>query len=341
VFNYPLPPEPEDESTAQEMGWLPPDPVRSLLTDYTITVDLPPLFDESEMLQPDSPAAATTRAAVAASPAEAPGHSDEHLNGAAADALGGGGGSGGDASHSSLPAGLAAHMRTEATPLQLRHGVAAASAAAAAAAAAVGNGTANGTANGHYEDGSMQLEEAEPQAAAGGTKRARSPSGGGSSEPLVLQSAAEIGTTTPPAGPSASSQQQHAEGGTGVGDGSAQPQAGDTPDSAAPANKRSRTIAAAAAAGPVPEALKVLPPGQQPPAAATLPTLAERRAQLAAVPMPSRTLMLMALTGASCHEAFDFERLEFLGDVILKALAAHVMLGVSVCTRPDVLGGCV
>lgn len=48
------------------------------------------------------------------------------------------------------------------------------------------------------------------------------------------------------------------------------------------------------------------------------------------VPLPSPTLLLVSLTASSCHETFDLERLEFLGDVILKVLTSHVLLKVGV-----------
>jgi hypothetical protein len=44
--------------------------------------------------------------------------------------------------------------------------------------------------------------------------------------------------------------------------------------------------------------------------------------------LPSPRLLLLSLTAASCHEAFDLERLEFLGDVVLKVLASCCMLKV-------------
>jgi hypothetical protein len=40
------------------------------------------------------------------------------------------------------------------------------------------------------------------------------------------------------------------------------------------------------------------------------------------VPLPSPTLLLLSMTSCSCCELFDLERLEFLGDVVLKALAS-------------------
>jgi hypothetical protein len=46
-------------------------------------------------------------------------------------------------------------------------------------------------------------------------------------------------------------------------------------------------------------------------------------------PLPTPRLLLLALTAASCHEAFDLERLEFLGDVVLKVLASCCVMRVS------------
>jgi dsRNA-specific ribonuclease len=47
------------------------------------------------------------------------------------------------------------------------------------------------------------------------------------------------------------------------------------------------------------------------------------------VRLPSPRLLLLSLTAASCHESFDLERLEFLGDVVLKVLASCCILRVS------------
>lgn len=48
------------------------------------------------------------------------------------------------------------------------------------------------------------------------------------------------------------------------------------------------------------------------------------------VPLPSPTLLLVSMTASSCQEAFDLERLEFLGDVILKVLSSHVLIKVRI-----------
>jgi hypothetical protein len=290
VFNYPLPPEADEESTAREMGWLPPDPVRSLLSDYTITVDLPPLLDESLMPPQDHannpPAAAGTAVGAASNTTAA------LVEGTA---VAGQKEAGGVNGSSSLPHILAAHMRSEASPMQVRQDMAAAAAAAAVGGAATANGLS-------------------------GVKRARSPStagrnGNSTSANAPAAGAVAAGRNAQDA-PAAEQDQQ---------------QLTLRPDSNGvllPAPKKPNAAAGTAAE---PDSLGSVPPGQQAPAATRLPTLAERKAQLAAVPLPSRSLVLMALTCASCHEAFDFERMEFLGDVILKALAAHVLLGVRRC----------
>lgn len=325
VFNYPLPPEPEDESTAQQLGWLPPAPVKSLLSDYTITVNLPPLFeDDSSSIGSDSSCLQGQPAAAAAAnghstdgqqqPAAANGHDQAAaaaVNGVAPMQVDAGGSPPAAAaansisSGSSLPSGLAARMRPVASPQQVRTDV-------APAAAAVANGLPaavglEGWKAGAAAAGGGERKRGRSDAAGGdsGTKGATGTAAGASaaaaaavpSRPMSVQlprasinlSGSSNGTTPTPATPNASTPL--------------------TP----PAAKKAKSAAAAADGGQC--ALSV----------------AERRARLAFVPLPSRSLVLMALTAASCHEAFDFERLEFLGDVILKALAAHVMLGVSVC----------
>jgi hypothetical protein len=275
VFNYPLPPSTVDESTAKEMGWLPPEPVKALLADYITAADLPPLFDESQKVTPvdtlptDMPGSAAAAAAAAAAmntadtAPTAAAAAGGGVNGvSAADVASKGrvanGSEGntaaaaaadGASSSSSLPNGLAARMRPGATPLHFLNDTAAAAAAAA------------------------------------DRKRGRSPTG---DTPQTL------------AVPQQQQQQQEDPAGNGTAS---------SPRS--PPSKKARPASAAAAAA--------------------VPGLTERRAKLASVPLPSRTLVLMAMTCASCREAFDFERLEFLGDVILKALAAHVILGVSHC----------
>jgi hypothetical protein len=216
---------------------------------------------------------------------------------------------------SSLPNGLAARMQLDSTPGQVRRDINTDKAAATAAAA---NGLAAATADGTPSAAAAATANGVPGGAE--RKRVRSMS---SLNGIAVDAAAAAAT-------GAGGQQQQ--------------------EKLSPASKKAKPAAAAPAPAAAPNAdqdttsdkqppqQQQQPPQQQQPhkqrpkaaAMRELPSVQARRAVLANIPLPSRSLVLMALTCASCHEAFDFERLEFLGDVVLKALAAHVMLGVSV-----------
>ena len=315
MFNYPLPPEQDDEATANEMGWLPPAPMDTLLTDYAVCVDLPPLL-EQDTTDMDTSHSDTHAAAAAAGPANADGTASEAAAGAAAG--GGAGLANGGFGSSSLPNGLAARMQLDSTPGQVRRDINTDKAEATAAAA---NGLAAATADGTPSAAAAATANGVP----GGAERKRVRSMSSLNGIAAVDAAAAAAT-------GAGGQQQQ--------------------EKLSPASKKAKPAAAAAAAAPAaapnadqdttsdkqPPQQQQQPPQQQQPhkqrpmaaAMRELPSVQARRAVLANIPLPSRSLVLMALTCASCHEAFDFERLEFLGDVVLKALAAHVMLGVSV-----------
>jgi hypothetical protein len=305
VFNYPLPPEHDDEATANEMGWLPPAPMDTLLTDYAGSLDLPPLL-EQDTTDMDTSHSDNHAAAAAAGPANADGTASEAAAGAAAG--GGAGLANGGFGSSSLPNGLAARMQLDSTPGQVRRDINTDKAAATAAAA---NGLAAATADGTPSAAAAATANGVPGGAE--RKRVRSMS---SLNGIAVDAAAAAAT-------GAGGQQQQ--------------------EKLSPASKKAKPAAAAPAPAAAPNADQDTtsdkqPPQQQQPhkqrpkaaAMREMPSVQARRAVLANIPLPSRSLVLMALTCASCHEAFDFERLEFLGDVVLKALAAHVMLGVSV-----------